>query len=289
MKSRNNASFLLSGFVGIVAAGMAGCNGKTGYNIAPNRLERGVVFVLHGIEGPGYLNEEICRGLYMGGVDCAIKNYEWSSLWGPLHNLRAERENREKARKLAREIESYRQAYPGKPVFLIGHSGGAAIAVWASEYMTGDNKIEGIILLNAALSRNYDLTSAMSNTKRGIVNLHSNYDWFFLGVGTSMAGTMDGKHAESAGKDGFIAGDKQYNRLFQVGWTEKMLTAGHVGGHISSATAHFVALYVAPLVLVPEWNDKTINRIQEGKGISRINPALNKAARRFPVSMKSCF
>jgi pimeloyl-ACP methyl ester carboxylesterase len=245
-----------------------GCSDPSSRFITPERMNRGMVVVLHGIEGPGYLNREICRGLDYGGVDTAIRNYEWSSEWGALYNLRASHYNRLKAEELARWISDYIEAFPGRPVTLIGHSGGGAIAVWAAESMQGDEKIDGLILINPAISRDYDLGRALENTKRGIVNFHSQFDWLLLGVGTRVAGTMDRKHEVSAGKDGFLIPESRpesCRRLYQIGWSGDMLISGHWGGHLSSSTAAFVAMYVSPLVMSREWSGKLIEDIRKGR------------------------
>ena len=249
----------------IVAIGTVGCRGAS--RVTHERMDKGLVYVLHGIEGPGYLSKEICGGLDNGGVEYAIHNYSWSSVWGPLHNLNALKDNKRKARKLARRIETYQQTFPGRPVYLVGHSGGAAIAVWAAESLIGDNKVEGLVLLNASLSEGYDLKPAIKKTKRGIVNVHSSYDWMFLGIGTSIAGTMDRKHCESAGKAGFLVNeeDKGDLKLFQMDWSKEMAGSGHIGGHLSSAASHFVSLYVAPFLCAEKWNDKTLDRIKKGR------------------------
>lgn len=268
MKVRSTSRVLLF-FLLVCSAILApGCGRRRGDYITADRLEKGLVVVLHGIEGPSYLNKEICRGLYMGGVECAVKNYKWASVWGVWHNLNAEQDNRRKARELARWIAGYREGFPGRPVFIVGHSGGGAIGLWAVEAMAGDEPIDGLILLNAALSENYDLGPALDKTRRGIVNIHSKLDWLLLGIGTRIAGTMDRRHGESAGKDGFAVpdDDPRYRKLFQIGWSRDMLVSGHWGGHLSSAASHFVAMYIAPLIFAPSWNEEVVENVGAGRG-----------------------
>lgn len=244
---------------------LGGCHSQP--FVTPERLERGLVVILPGIEGRGILNEAIAHGLNDGGVQCAIEIYDWTSSLGPLYNLRAEEHNRKKAVSLARRITRYRIAHPDRPVIIVGHSGGGAMGVWALESLSPYQQVGGLILLNVSLSPNYDLSEALWHSQRGIVNIHSPLDWFLLGVGTSVYGTMDGKHEASAGMTGFVIPPgmpEAYVGFFQIGWTQKMAAAGHLGGHLSSSASKFIARYVAPLVKNPDWSPQLIDNIMLG-------------------------
>jgi pimeloyl-ACP methyl ester carboxylesterase len=242
----------------------SGCS-RQGKYMGVDRLERGLVVVLPGIEGRGPLNADIAEGLDEGGVNWGIEIWDWTSPWGELYNLRAQERNRDQARELAFRINRYRTTYPERPVVLVGMSGGAAIGVWAAESLHPEQLIDGAILINAALSPTYNLTPALGNTKRGIVSFHSDRDWVLLGVGTQVFGTMDGKHTAGAGKVGFEIPPSMpdaYTKLYRIGWTRDMARTGHGGGHLSSAAKGFVSRYVAPLVLAREWSPDVISKIQ---------------------------
>lgn len=245
----------LAGMVGIWL--LAGCNSQP--YVTRQRLERGLVIVLPGVEGRGALNEAICRGLDRGGVDWAIRLWDWTAPLGPLYNLRSETRNRGKAGELASEITMYQFDYPQRPVVIVGHSGGAAIGTWAAETMPKGRQIDGLIMLAPALSPGYMLDWALANCRRGAVNFYSYRDWFFLGVGTTLSGTMDGYHTSSAGRWKFqapAAGGRPeaYGKLFQLGWGDEMSDAGYRGGHLDTSRERFVATYVAPLVLNTKWD-----------------------------------
>jgi len=235
------------------------------------RLERGLVIVLPGIEGRSVLNEDIARGLIAGGVNWAVEIQDWTSSWGPLYNLRASERNHKQARLLYERIQRYRHAFPHRPVMLLGHSGGGAIAIWTAEAFDQRESLEGLILVNASISREYDLTDALNKTRRGIVSYYSAQDWMLLGVGTTVYGTMDGSHSVSAGKEGFLVPTdlpRAYDKLYQVGWTKQMAKAGHRGGHFSSADAHFVAQFIAPLIRTESWSEELIRALQQGESLS---------------------
>lgn len=242
---------------------LVGCAEPQPY-VTSQRLERGLVIVLPGIEGRSQFNRAICRGLSQGGVDCAIELYDWTSCWGPLYNLRAAERNRRKAEHLADKITRYRMACPGRPVFLVGQSGGGAVAVWTAERLGPGQKVDGIVLLAASLSPYYMLDLAIRNSRRGVVSFHSHRDWFLLG--TNVTGTMDGEMTSSAGRTGFLypqaaSRPKSYSRLFQVPWDRQMARAGHTGGHLTSGAERFVAMYVAPLIFGDTWDEASVEAV----------------------------
>jgi len=255
------------GLIGWAAVVATGCSHQP--YVSEVRLERGLVVVLSGVEGRGPLNEAICAGLDAGGVDLAIENYPWAvpGMWW--YNLRASEHHYRQAEAVARRVAEYKVDYPGRPVFLVGQSGGGAIAVWAAERLPR-NTLEGVILLAAALSPTTDLQRTVAASRRGVVNFHSRGDWVILGLGTRMAGTMDGERSESAGMVGFAlpAGSsaaEAYREVYQISWKPEMAGSGHLGGHLSSSARWFVRDFVAPLVLAPRWNPELIEEVREGE------------------------
>lgn len=256
--------------------------------MSKDRLKKGLVVVCPGIEGAGLLNQAICEGLDAGGVDWAIDVYDWTSPYGPLYNLRAEQRNREMADRLAARVMRYQHRYPQRPVFLLGHSGGGAIAVWAAEMMPSDQPLDGLVLLSPALSPTYRLVRSLANCRRGIVSFRSARDWVFLGAGTAVCGTMDGRHTSSAGRLGFqVPQDDEaagaYARLFQVAWHRDMAEVGHTGGHLSGAATYFVTAYVAPLLFRREWTEPFIRDTVGPKPSS--GPATRPSARNRRVGL----
>lgn len=224
----------------------------------PDRWNRGYVIVLPGIEGRSYLNENIAFGLRDGGMPGAVEIYDWtvggSFTW--LLNLRWSTHNRKQAAKIAAKIKDYQDMYPGRPVCLIGHSGGGGIAVLTLENLPVERRIDCAILLAPALSPDHDLRKALSRTRSGIWNYYSKYDVGFLQAGTSTFGTIDGRHARAAGAVGFVkpwgmdrAGHELYDRLLhQQEFTPQMASAGHYGMHTTWARRSFVSRWLAPIV-----------------------------------------
>jgi len=239
----------------------------------PVSIQQGLVIVLPGIEGRSSLNENICAGLKLGGVPWAVELNDWTNRYlSPLYNLRAEERNHRKAAEIAAHIEQYQAEHPGCPVVLVGHSGGGAIAIWAAEILRSNEKIKGIILINVALSREYDLCKALEHTEQGIVNFSSDKDTILLGAGTTIFATMDGRHESSAGMTGFLAPPtlpKIYDdKLFEIEWSESMgVYSSHSGGHFSSSNEDFVSRYIAPIVLAPKWSRQLMFEVKRGESI----------------------
>ena len=265
------------------AAG-AGCARSQAF-VTPQRLERGLVMVLTGIEGQSRLNEDICRGLNDGGVNWAIELVDWTAVpGGLLLNLWSEPRNHQRAEELADRIVRYQASHPGRPVALLGQSGGGAMAVWIAEALPPGRRVEAIVLLAVSLSPGYQLDEAITRTRRGVVSFYSHKDW--VCAGTAVTGTMDGEHTLSAGRVGFdvparAASLGSYQKLFQVAWHEQMEQSGHVGGHLTSGARDFVARYVAPMVRSEKWDGSLIRAVLAGEA-----PASGEAGARteaFPT------
>jgi pimeloyl-ACP methyl ester carboxylesterase len=225
----------------------------------PERLQRGYVIVLPGIEGRGVLNYTVAKGLADGGVTAAIEIYDWTlggSFLTSVASLRASGHNRSEAREVARKIMAYQDRYPGRPTYLVGHSGGGGIAVFALESLPPGRQATSAILLAPALSPDYDLRGALRHAQQGIYSFYSPYDVGFLKVGTSLVGTIDGRYGRAAGAVGFTMpwGLSQEDRrlyaslLHQQKYLPKMADAGNSGTHVGWSGRTFVAEWLAPLI-----------------------------------------
>ena len=221
------------------------------------RASRGLVLVLPGIEGRSTWNYNLARGLADGGVKAAIEIFDWGTdiPGGLFINLTDLERNQQMAEVLRDRVVSYKRAHPGRPVHVIGHSGGGGIAVMAAEKLPDDVRLSSVILLAAALSPDYDLRSALRHTQNGIFNYYSAYDRFFLDAGTRVAGTIDRSHTSAAGSVGFRrpakteGGDRiLYDNLHQIAWDSKMGWYGNLGDHFGWTSPRFVRRYLAPLI-----------------------------------------
>lgn len=244
----------------LIAALLAGgCGRDLSSYRRPHRLVQGYTLILPGVEGQSYLNRHIVEGLAEGGVPSGIEIYDWTfGGWFTVPvNLRYETRNRREANKIAQKIMAYQDAYPGRPVHLIGHSGGGGVAVYVLEALPANRQITATILLAPALAPDYDLSRALEHTRDGIWHFYSPHDVGWLVAGTTVMGTVDGSHTRAAGAVGFStpwglsAENRQLYRdkLRQQVYTPKMAHSGHRGGHTGWANPHFVADWLAPLIL----------------------------------------
>lgn len=218
----------------------------------------GHVIVLPGIEGYSRWNRSIVRGLREAGVPYSLEIHDWTyGRWKSLVSLRSRRLHREQSGAIAAKLRRIRAVNPEAALWLIGHSGGGAMSVLALEQLNADEQVSGAVLLAPALSPRYDLTLALSRTRRGIWNFSSWGDAFFLMFGTLLMGTIDGRHTISSGACGFRGGAMRVGltptegdapRLREVPWRRGMIADRHFAGHFGCVNARFVRRWVAPLL-----------------------------------------
>ncbi len=221
--------------------------------------ESGLVYVIHGVEGNSPLCANIAKGLRSGGWQGATEIFCWGTGAGFFdwyRHLSDRGRNREQAHDLARMILRYQAAFPGRPVHLIAHSGGAGIALVAVEALPEGRYVDSVILLGAAVSPERDLRRALTRTRRGIWSFSSSFDVAFLAAGTAIFGTTDGHHGPAAGMAGFRVPEFFTDqdralyaaKLHQVPYRAEMARSGHLGSHLGWAGPRFAADWLAPLL-----------------------------------------
>jgi len=234
----------------------AGCSAEVDY-LSSARLDRGMVFFLDGVGGYNIGPQWVREGLDEGGVESANYIFPWGH--GPagmfVADLFDESGNRKRAAELARLVESYQRFYPGRPVCLIGHSGGAGMVVFALEEMTPAAKVDVVFLLAPALDPGRNLAPALRHVRRYCFATSSSADFPLMGTGTSIFGTMDRKHTVSAGLVGFHLPDDlspddrmAYRKLRQARWDATLLARGHLGGHMGWSSTAFAREFLAPIL-----------------------------------------
>ena len=259
-------------FLLISVSPLVGCNQQPYFT--QSRQDNGLVVFLTGIEGRTPVNNYFCKTLADSGVDHAIKIEDWTSRWGPLVSLHIEERNRKVAAEIASDIRNYQVNYPGKPVVVIGQSGGGGIATWVVELMEKDDPVDGLILLVPALSPDYDLTAALDRSDKGIVSIHSKMDFIILGLGTKVFGSMDRKHTKSAGMVGFELPSAEsdataaYSKLFQIKWDTKMIRTGYIGGHFTISSPKYVREFIVPMILADDWNQLFMDKLAESEAVA---------------------
>jgi len=213
----------------------------------------GLVVILPGVEGNKWQLTGSVMGLRDAGLDREIDIIPWGS--PPLHsipNLTNYPENQKRAQRIAARIADYHREYPDQPVTLIGYSGGGGLAVMATEALPKDIVLDRLILVGAAVAPDHDLSGVLPRCAHGVINFYSAADWFILGVGTQVFGTIDRKYTSSAGHVGFLDGDGKLREapgLTQIAWEPAWINAGHDGGHIGWLARNWAREYLAPTIV----------------------------------------
>lgn len=219
----------------------------------PEQESRGLIMMLPGIEGRQWELQYAYAALRDAGIDSAIDIRDWSRPTGSLSNLIDLPGNQSLARKLAGDIYKYSRQHPNCPIDLIGYSGGGGVVILTAEYLPESVRLRYIILAQAALSPNYDLTRALEHVDGQLVNLYCPTDWLVLGLGTQLFGTIDRVKTAAAGKVGFnieraVPNESMRSKFRQHAWSLNDFGTGHWGTHIGIGIYGWNRRYVATII-----------------------------------------
>ena len=225
-----------------------------GADMKPDMMNRGIIYILPGIQGVDYHYFNIRKGLRGAGIKCAIKIHPWGCQIPGINlaiNETDTRDDRGWGKKIATEIAEYQRKYPGRPVYLLGQSGGSAVSVFTAESLAaiGAQPVSGIVLLDASIGSNYNLSTALSKVQKGMVNFYNLADVALLEVGTEIFGNLDGSHGASAGRTGFY---EQYPKLYQVKILKDMVSQ-FADPHFADTSSAFATHFIAPWILARTW------------------------------------
>lgn len=231
----------------VLLVSLAGC-AHFENQLAPEQLDRGYAIVLPGIEGASRMNSNMAVGLRDGGFDGAVEVVDWTTGHFPLFliHLRHLERNRYQAREIVDRIIEYQETHPGRPVHLVGHSGGAGMIALILQELPAGRTVTTATLIAAALSAEFPIEELAERTTHGIWSHHSIGDFPLLVIGTTVAGTFDGRHAVSAGAIGFHG---EHPNLHQVPYRLSMLKERHPGGHFGCTNPLFISRHVAPILV----------------------------------------
>jgi len=241
------------------AATFVGC-GESRY-VADDRLDKGLVVILPGIEGPGPGSWAIRKGLDDSGLPYALEVYDWRE--GRLGAAYAfdEPASRKRAHEIALHMDSYRRTHAGEPVFVVGHSGGGALGAFVAEEFDSRPPLNGVILMEPALGPEYDLTEAIHGAGGHLAVTSAETDVLLRSL-TTIGQNFDGAKGRTAGQDGFrLPPDAPpervaaFGKLCQIRWDASMLKDANWGGHMGCTSPPWVASTIAPLIR--RWADKT--------------------------------
>lgn len=187
-------------------------------------------------------------GLRDGGIDQAIEVVQWGAFLDHIVEPgAAQLRNDIRAREEAERLKGYMDMYPGRPVTLIGYSGGCWFATLTAERMPEGYLLDRVIMISPAFDRNYELTTALDRAANGFFSFWSSGDQFTVSVSDSL-NLADSTQGEPAATFGFTMQD---TRLVQIGYDPAWVQWGHYGEHADIVlqpawTANVVAPVVAP-------------------------------------------
>lgn len=228
-----------------------------------DRRDHGYTLVLTGIEGAHPGHACFVAGLKSGGVTSEIEVVDWTTGVPALMlvHLRGAGRHQRQAAGIAEKIARYQDKYPGRPVNIIGHSGGGGMTLLTVESLPDHRLVDSIILLAAAVSPDFDLRPVLPKVKRGIWNYTSLVgDAPLLVAGTTAFGTIDGCHMPSAGACGFrfpvdathSDRDMYASKLFERPYRLQMAFNGNFSDHFGGLNPLFAKNELAPLVSGPD-------------------------------------
>ena len=216
-----------------------------------------MVFVANGSGDYRTLSANLSQVVAETATPLQVETVTWShGRWRFLADHLDHGNHRTQGRHLATQVIAYRQSYPGRPVYLVGHSTGCADILAAAEGLPVDG-VERVILLAPSVCVSYDLRQALRSARAGIDVFHSSEDIAILGLGMGVLGTAEGGCRSAAGLRGFnpviacAADVALYKKLHQHPWSPAVAWSGHDGGHYGSNEPGFLRAYVLPLLRSP--------------------------------------
>jgi pimeloyl-ACP methyl ester carboxylesterase len=212
-------------------------------------------FVLHlnGIGGERSMDRWLVQGLAQGGLDAKYQIYDWTGDEAGMLALTDVKLHKAESAKVAQMITDDRRQHPADRFILTCHSGGAAIAAWALAQLPVDISIDTWVMLEPALSPEFDLSKALAHVTGKTYAFSSINDAIVLGAGTRLMGTMDRINTDAAGLVGFKrppSGDRvEYEKLVNIRYDTAWMRFGDMGDHIGPLLRPFARNVIAPLLL----------------------------------------
>ena len=248
----------VTGLVFLTLAFSAGCAVvpyATTASARPPGVSQGAIFVANGAGGSNATTQSLERALEEEHLPLSVQTLAWSYGYGMIVLDQRDGANAHDAGlKLALSVLAYRRQFPGKAVYLLGHSAGSAVILAAAEELPPAS-VDRIVLLAPSVSANHDIRPALRAARLGMHVFYSWRDVAFLGLGTALVGTPDGFGEAAAGRVGFrsrvesTADAALAAKLHQHAWDPGVEWTGNRGGHFGTQADKYLRAYVVPLFL----------------------------------------
>ena len=218
-------------------------------------LSRGLAILVEPIRYLGWPWGErtIPCGLQRAGYEGRFMYWKWHSTWRACLVLPVllDRNSMEReATRLADFIAEHRREHPRTPIYLMGYSCGAFVALRALEMLPERVRVECASLMAGTFDPRRDLRTALSHVDDKLIVCASVMDFMLSGLGTLILGAADGVHTPTIGmlgameRAGFQAA--RHPKLVQIHWRPRMIREGLFGMHDWCIGPHFAAKYLAP-------------------------------------------
>ena len=132
---------------------------------------------------------------------------------------------------------------PGKPINLVGQSGGCWITMRTLAKLPDDVRIHSVVWLAPAISPGRDITATAAKCDGNLVSVGGPGDFFYLALGTTLLGSSDRTHTPSAG---WIGWHYRPAGFVEIRWHPMWIRLGYLGNHTSSGAPAFVQHVVGP-------------------------------------------
>lgn len=212
-------------------------------------------FLLHlnGIGGKRIMDRWLLEGLAQGGLEASYRIYDWTGDEEGMLALADVKLHQTESAKVAAMLADYHRDHPADRIILTSHSAGAGIAAWALSQLPAGTNIDTWLMLEPALSPQFDLSAALSHVNGRAYVFSSINDGIVLSAGTRLMGTVDRVQTDAAGFSGFVRppqGDvRQYQKLISVPYDTAWLRLGNFGDHIGCMMRPFARAVIAPILI----------------------------------------
>ena len=213
----------------------------------------GYALILPGILGERFWDNNVQVGIRNSNFIGQTEIYDWTQ--GPLMLAANIGGSEKQSEILVQRIVDFKEQFPRRPLYLIGHSGGCRMVVQILEQLPTGVEIEKAVLLSPCMESTYNLSRALAKSKSGLVVFYSPLDLAISVPLTVAHGFVQARRIDQTGAaTGFklpanlTAEEFQLyqSRLVQKRFDRSMVWSGNVGGHFGWTMPRFVSKYVAP-------------------------------------------
>jgi len=236
-------------------SGCRTCTQDIGALAQPDTLKpsEGLVLVADGAGDFRATSQAFRQGIAAEKLPLHVETFVWSHGYYRVLVDQLDQEHIcEMARRLAERIASVRQAAPQRPIYVVAHSAGSAVALGAAAELP-PNTIDRIILLAPAVPTDYDLRPALRAVRQEIDVFTSRADRWYLRTSDVLSSIAHCKCSTAAGCRGFqpiLQAPEDallYAKLRDYPWEPRLTWTGHDGGHFGYYQQGYLRAFILPL------------------------------------------